>query len=534
MASPVNCCDPGRLHQLAEGCLPAAELANLEAHLHGCAQCQTALDRLSTANPWFQAVRRYLGEETVAHAQTDSPASEALDFLAPSDWPDSLGRIGPYEIKGLLGRGGMALVLKAVDPALNRTVAIKVLAVHLASSGAARQRFLREARAAAAVVHEHVVAVHNVDETGGLPYMVMEYVPGRSLQDRLDRQGPLALAEILRIGMQVAAGLAAAHAQGIVHRDVKPANILLENGVERARLSDFGLARAVSDAALTQSGLLAGTPQYMAPEQARGETLDHRADLFSLGSTLYAMCTGHPPFRAESAVAVLRRVSDDEPRPVRELNSEIPAWFAAIIAKLHAKDPAQRFQTAAEVSGLLSRCLAHLQQPLTVSLPAVLSRTPSLLRRRIHWIRWSMASAVLLSVVAAAPFALRLARQPQAEEAPALESSEASGSVARTYPGSDEIENQIHALQKRADALQGMLDHRSGSDWADPIGAEIQKFREEARSLDPENRSVTDWGDPISAKMQRLLKEARSLEQELRPGAPGAPQVSSVKSRERR
>ena len=159
----------------------------------------------------------------------------------------------------------------------------------------------------------------------------MEYVPGRSLQDRLDRQGPLALAEILRIGMQTAAGLAAAHAQGLVHRDVKPANILMENGIERVKLTDFGLARAAADAGMTQSGVVAGTPHYMAPEQARGEATDHRADLFSLGSTLYAMCAGHPPFRADSPLAVLRRVSDDEPRPLRQINPEIPEWLEAII-----------------------------------------------------------------------------------------------------------------------------------------------------------------------------------------------------------
>src|SRR5581483_10498584 len=126
------------------------------------------------------------------------------------------------------------------------------------------------------------------------------YIPGCSLQDRLDRQGPLELKEILRIGMQVAAGLSAAHAQGLVHRDIKPANILLEHGVERVKITDFGLARTIDDASLTASGVIAGTPQYMAPEQARGEGVDHRSDLFSLGSVLYAMCTGHSPFRAET------------------------------------------------------------------------------------------------------------------------------------------------------------------------------------------------------------------------------------------
>ncbi len=499
MAFPVDSCDTDRLHQLAEGNLPAAEIASLEVHLHGCPHCQTALDQLVTANPWSGAVRRYLGEETVAYPET-SPATEpALDFLAPSDWPDSLGRLGPYEVKGLLGRGGMAVVLKAVDPALNRTVAIKVLAAHLASCGAARQRFLREARAAAAVVHEHVVAVHAVDDTAALPYLVMEYVPGRSLQERLDRQGPLALHEILRIGMQAAGGLAAAHAQGLVHRDVKPANILLENGVERARLTDFGLARAVSDAALTQSGVVAGTPQYMAPEQARGESVDHRSDLFSLGSTLYAMCTGHPPFRAESAVAVLRRVSDDEPRPVRELNSEVPAWFAAIIAKLHAKDPAQRFQSAAEVYDLLGRCLAHLQQPLAVPPPYTSTRSSDSFWRRGRFRKWAVAAAVLLSVLVAAAFALHRGHQPETEDVSALNNLEPFRRSERTYPGSDEVEARIHALRTRAEELQADLNYKNCS----------------------------DSGDQIDTDIQRLVQEARLLEQEIQSGATGAPRSSS-------
>ena len=167
--------------------------------------------------------------------------------------------------------------------------------------------------------------------------------------------------------MQTAAGLAAAHAQGLVHRDVKPANILLENGIERVKLTDFGLARAAADAGMTQSGIVAGTPHYMAPEQARGEATDHRADLFSLGSTLYAMCTGLPPFRAETPVAVLRRVSDDVPRPIRQLNPEIPDWLEAIVERLHAKDPADRFASASELADLLGQCLAHVQEPLTVA-----------------------------------------------------------------------------------------------------------------------------------------------------------------------
>src|SRR5262249_30816777 len=172
---------------------------------------------------------------------------------------------------------------------------------------------------------------------------------------------PLPVLEILRIGLQIAEGLAAAHRQGLIHRDIKPANILLENSVERVKITDFGLARAVDDASLTRSGVIAGTPAYMSPEQAGGERVDPRSDLFSLGSVLYALCTGHPPFRANTAMAVLKRVCDDTPRPIREINPEIPEWLCAVVARLQAKDPGQRYESAAEVAALLSRRLAQLQ-----------------------------------------------------------------------------------------------------------------------------------------------------------------------------
>src|SRR5262249_16268978 len=223
--------------------------------------------------------------------------------------PGSLGRFGRYEVLEVLGRGSSATVLKALDPGLHRVVAVKVLAPVLAASGVARQRFLREARAAAAVRDEHVVAPHAVEEAP-LPYLVMEYVAGQTLQQKLDHSGPLPLREILRIGVQVARGLAAVHAQGLVHRDLKPANILLENGIERVKITDFGLARVVSDAQISQPGTVLGTPTYMSPEQAQGETIDQRSDLFSLGSVLYALCTGKPPFRGADTQAVLRRVID--------------------------------------------------------------------------------------------------------------------------------------------------------------------------------------------------------------------------------
>ncbi len=355
---------------LLEGTLPEAEQARLEAHLEGCEACRRAFDAAAAEGRFWDDLRRYAGPGRASSRPEEDLDDEPLDFLEPDASPRRIGRFGRYEVLEVLGRGGMGVVLKAFDPGLHRIAAIKVLSPRLATSASARRRFDREARAAASVAHEHVVTIHAVDQVNGLPYLVMQYVAGRSLQQRIDRDGPLELEAILRIGMQAASGLAAAHTQGLVHRDVKPANILLENGIERVKLTDFGLARAVDDASLTQSGVVAGTPQYMAPEQARGESVDHRADLFSLGSVLYAMCTGRSPFRAETTVAVLKRVCDDTPRPIREVNPTIPEWLAAIIARLHAKDPADRFQSAAEVAEVLGRHLAHLQQPTTAVFPA--------------------------------------------------------------------------------------------------------------------------------------------------------------------
>ncbi len=293
----------------------------------------------------------------------DEDDETPLDFLTPSDAPGSLGRLGHYEVQEVVGRGGMGVVLRAFDTKLHRVVAIKVMTGTLAASATARRRFSREAQAAAAVCHEHVVTIHAVEEDHRPPYLVMQFVEGMSLQEKLDREGVPGLREILRIGLQTAEGLAAAHKQGLVHRDIKPANILLENGIERVKITDFGLARAADDASLTQSGVIAGTPQYMSPEQAEGAAVDQRSDLFSLGSVLYETCTGRPPFRAPSNLAVLKRVVEDAPRPIREINPEIPDWLCDLIARLHAKDPARRPGSAAEVAGVLGPHLAELQQP---------------------------------------------------------------------------------------------------------------------------------------------------------------------------
>lgn len=305
----------------------------------------------------------YRTEENEVSADNDIPRG----YLSPSTKPDSLGRLGHYEVLAVLGKGAFGTVMKAFDEKLHRMVAIKVMSLELAATSPARKRFLREARASAAIRHENVVASFAVEEQP-IPYLVMEYIPGHTLADALVGEGPLELNESLRLGQQIAAGLAAAHSQGLIHRDIKPANILLEEGPEwKVKITDFGLARTADDASVTQSGTIAGTPMYMSPEQAHSGDIDHRSDLFSLGSVLYQMVSGRPPFRASSTLAVLKRVADDMPRPIQEIIPEVPDWLVAIITKLHAKNPDARFQSAQEVADLLARCQSELQRTGTVT-----------------------------------------------------------------------------------------------------------------------------------------------------------------------
>lgn len=306
------------------------------------------------------------GEQDTEHALAEA---EFRKYLQPATRTGWLGRLGHYEIEAILGRGAFGIVAKAFDEKLHRVVAIKLMNPELASTSPPRKRFLREARASAAVRHEHIVNIYSVEEEP-LPYLVMEFIPGQTLEQKLNGKGPLGLDEVLRLGQQMAQGLAAAHATGLIHRDIKPANILLEAGAEeRVKITDFGLARAADDATITQSGVIAGTPMYMAPEQAYGHPLDQRADLFSLGSVLYQMISGRPPFRAETTLAVLRRVTEDTPRPIQDITPETPSWLCAIITKLHAKEPADRFQTAKELAELLGQCRKAVEYGSKPNLP---------------------------------------------------------------------------------------------------------------------------------------------------------------------
>jgi serine/threonine-protein kinase len=516
-------CDLRRLDLFLRQRLPKDAQQELEAHLLVCPACRNQLDELAGGGRWWSEVRRYLSSDGVSGlSQTSDQTAPRrvgpvdLDFLTPSDHPASLGRLGTYEILEVLGRGGWGIVLKAFDPALHRPVAIKVLAAEYAAHGAARKRFAREAQAAAAVSHDHVVAVYAVDADATPPYLVMAFISGQSLQQRLDQSGPLELKEILRIGMQTASGLAAAHAQGLVHRDIKPANIMLENGIERVRITDFGLARAVDDASVSQHGAVAGTPQYMAPEQARGEAVDQRADLFALGSTLYAMCAGQAPFRGDFGLAVIRQVADVEPTPIRSLNPEIPLWLVGIIRKLHAKDPAQRFQSAAEVADLLERCLAHVQQPDCQPLPPLAEElgrqvpgpTP---RRRAR--PWLVAATVFLAGVLGGVLWYVLPR-PAETQTTSETSADTNRPAGEETFFTDDFRQGTNQLQSRPDELQQPIWVASPGKYGG-LEPALSNMRQRTAKLRDDLDASEPTFDPVAAQLEAIRQRLNRLWQDL-------------------
>ena len=450
-----------------------------------------------------------------SHADDDEP----LTFLAPATRLDSLGRIGHYAVLQVLGRGGFGIVLRAFDDMLHRVVAVKVLSPQLAATSPARKRFLREARSSAQVRHENVVQVYEVGEQP-LPYLVMEFIPGETLQQRLDRTGPLDVPEVLRIGRQIAEGLAAAHATDLIHRDIKPGNVLLEGGTQKVKITDFGLARAADDASISQSGIIAGTPMYMAPEQAKGETLDHRADLFSLGSVLYQMVAGRPPFRANGTLAVLKRVAEDSPRPIREVIPETPQWLCDIISKLHAKDPEGRFQSARELADLLGRCLEEIQRPgagpnlpelrLAVApptespAPATPAAPPAIRRPRVPTRRRATAAAVLLALLGGLG----------ATEATGV--SDVRGTVIRLFSPEGTLEVQVDD--------PGVSVRIDGSDVV-ITGAGVEEIRLRPGLHTVEARKD---GKVVSRELVSITKDGRQVVRVSRETPPGGTQAAAA------
>jgi hypothetical protein len=294
--------------------------------------------------------------EAVPLPTTDSPRPSAA---APASLPEW---IGDYEILGPLGSGAMGRVYLARDARLGRRVAIKVMSPAKAGDPAARRRFIRESRTAAAVEHPHIMAIHHVGEDHGLPFIVMQHLEGRTLAELQRADEQLSLPDVLRIGREVAEGLAAAHARGLVHRDIKPDNIFLEGRGRSVRIIDFGLAREVGGDATraTVDGAVVGTPAYMPPERIGTPDLDARSDLFGLGVMLYELLAGRLPFEGRSMVAMLAAIARGNPVPLAEAAPHVPAAVAGLVMRLIAHDKADRpadAQTVAAELAALERSL---------------------------------------------------------------------------------------------------------------------------------------------------------------------------------
>ena len=441
--SSEPCPLPDEMDQLISDALAPVRQRLLEEHLAHCERCRSELEARagltslipghadSEPPPTSAALDRVV-ERLRAEPPSGTPVDPSalgwqqtrLPFLQPTDRPGFLGRLGQYEIRRVIGRGGMGMVFEGFDGLLKRTVAIKVLPALMHVGDEARTRFLREAQAAASLTHENIVTIHAVDQADGLPFLVLQHVCGESLEQRLRRQGRLPFAQVVSMGVQAARGLAAVHEKGWVHRDIKPANILLEEKDEsgrmkdekhdgagsrfpvqpssltlhpsfRVKIADFGLAKVPGEETGTLSGTVAGTPDFMSPEQATGGAVDARSDLFSLGVVLYAACAGASPFRGESPLSSLDRVRGHLPTPLAQVDASLPDWFCGIVHRLLEKDPEKRPSSAARLAEALER---SGPAPMEAA-PQGRTTFPVRIGKKM---RWAFAAALLVTAAVVA------------------------------------------------------------------------------------------------------------------------------------
>ncbi len=423
----IQCPEREQLYRLLLGQVAAPQSEVLAVHLEQCERCANLAGELWAEDDLVEAARtppppfdiratgvvrdlmehlRLLGQPRNTRADLASQATTATavpaesapadaqgkqgyDFLAPPRRPGEIGWLGGYRVVQVLGTGGMGIVFQAEDTYLRRSVALKVMRPALSGSDEARRRFLREARLAAALEHEHVVTIYQVGEESGVQFLAMQWLRGLTLEEFLRQHAPLRIPLAIRLGRQIARGLAAAHERGLVHRDIKPTNLWLEErpgmpdrpsaegATYHVKILDFGLARAVEDDAhLTQSGFSVGTPAYMAPEQFDGKEVDCRCDLFGLGVVLYRMCTGELPFPGKNARAILATLASEQPKPVRDRNPAVPAELAALIEQLLAKDAAARPASAAAAADRLQAMEETLRAPAAHPPSGSLPREP--------------------------------------------------------------------------------------------------------------------------------------------------------------
>ncbi|MCA9188875.1 MAG: protein kinase [Pirellulaceae bacterium] len=371
-----TCPVTNQLREYFNGQLDDQSVDTIQHHLAECPACGDTIRAMKSDDTFVALVRSAIPPsdveasdvtDLVRRLQTMAPlASLSVDHLdqrakshevqslleQAADDEAAVGILGPYKLLELVGAGGMGVVYRAEDRVLKRLVALKVLRPSLGE--ASRVRFMQEAQAAAAIDHDHVVTIYQVGEDGPLAYIAMQWHDGESLEQRLHREGALSTADTVTIGRQIALGLAAAHARQLVHRDIKPANVWLSEESGRAKILDFGLARALDgDRQLTETGMIAGTPAYMSPEQAQGRAVGPRTDLFSLGCVLYRMCTGKSPFVGENALATLFAIQNQTPMAPHAINPAIDRGLSELIMWLLERDASRRPESAAVVARLL-------------------------------------------------------------------------------------------------------------------------------------------------------------------------------------
>jgi serine/threonine protein kinase/WD40 repeat protein len=432
MRATADCPLLSDYQHLVRGELPSAEVERITGHLEGCDRCAAAVRPLLNDDTALDALRQAHGDTptpksdlpaglfqrlcalkpSTSHTDTSggtaswagpSADKEEYAFLAPAEKPDEIGRLGSYRVLRVLGTGGMGVVFEAEDTQLRRKVALKVMKPAVAERPSARQRFLREARAAAAIEHDHIVPIYQVGEDRGVPFLAMQLLAGTSLAALVQKAGHLTPAQVLRIGRQLAEGLAAAHERGLVHRDIKPGNIWIEPAHGgRVKILDFGPARPQSpdqergdEPVVTESGDVVGTPSYMAPEQARGAKIDGRADLFSLGCVLYELATGKRPFAGTGPLALLTSLAVDTPRPPADFG--VPAELSDLILRLLEKDPAKRTASATQVA----QQLAELERKPPSPLPEPSPRRRRSLPRAVAatlLLATGLAAAVIIAI----------------------------------------------------------------------------------------------------------------------------------------
>ncbi len=526
MAATATCPTDQTLQRFLLGHNTPEEAASLEAHLESCEHCVAKFSTLHSDDSLVEAMRcrSPAAEQTATEGEDllarwlkslrsgsaisggegptvdEAPAKEgtgdttvAYSFLKPSQNPQELGRLGRYEVRKVVGSGGMGVVFQAFDPDLQRIVALKTTLPALADNPSAKQRFLREARAAAAIKHDHIVTIFDVGEDHGIAYLAMEFLDGESLDQRIQRERRLPWHEALRIIRESAQGLVAAHEHGLIHRDIKPGNIWLESRgegrkardetapmpdallvpgssslVSRVKILDFGLALPAADTAnLTHSGAIVGTPAFMAPEQCRGQEVDARSDLFSLGCVLYRLATGEAPFRGNHAISTLIAVATTNPLPPKELNPELPQAVCDLILRLLAKDPADRPPSAVAVIEAIQAIEQDREQPVAPARP---------IRRPLFWAITGTMLACMLGLVGYWGW---LAAQPYGPQK-AGQAAGADDAALKAVSGAGKGHKQFYA--DPAHALEGVLEHReiTGADadgfrkWRDSLGADFR------------------------------------------------------------